>query len=293
MNQPFFSVIIPAYNRAYIIKKTIQSVLNQSFTNFEVIIVDDGSTDKTNEVVASISDARLKYVYQTNAERSAARNNGIRHAKGAFICFLDSDDWYEPQHLAILHAEIQKTENQVALFFTHNYTFQNNKQSKPEIPLLTKSAFEYLLQYPVIPARVCIHSSILLHHQFREDIVIVEDQVLWVNIAYYFPVYQISEYTVVYHLHDDNSINIKNNCYKHRLNGMKKLFDQTDIRKVISAKTKRAIISNCYYGIAKHYAYKKHYTKMFVNICMSIFINPFHVHTKAKLYMLLKPQQIF
>lgn len=271
--------------------QTINSVLSQTYKNFEVIVVDDGSTDNTQEVVRQIKDERLKYIYQDNAERSAARNNGIMRAKGQYICFLDSDDWYEPVHLETLYAEIQKQDNSKGLFFTHCFHFQNKVKHIPPIPLLQQNALDYLLNHPVIPGRVCVHTDILKEFKFREDIVIVEDQVLWVTIASKYPVFQIPIYTVVYHLHEDNSINIKNNCYKPRLDGLRKLFVQRNVTILIPSKTKRELISNCYYGIAKYYAFKQNYILMFSNVLKSILRNPFHVHTKAKIYLLLNPSK--
>jgi glycosyltransferase involved in cell wall biosynthesis len=88
----FFSVIIPTYNRAGFIRRTIQSVLSQQYKNFEVIIVDDGSTDNTDEVVGNFEFSNLYYFKTANLERGAARNFGISKAKGDYITFLDSDD---------------------------------------------------------------------------------------------------------------------------------------------------------------------------------------------------------
>ena len=77
MNEgPDFSIIIPSYNRASFLMKAIQSVLNQTHTNFELIVVDDGSTDNTRELIENSTDPRLKYIFQQNAERAAARNKG-------------------------------------------------------------------------------------------------------------------------------------------------------------------------------------------------------------------------
>ena len=90
------SVIIPTYNRAHLIKRSAESVLNQTYTNLELIIVDDGSTDDTEEVVKTLNDNRVTYIKQPNQGACAARNNGIDHAKGEFIAFQDSDDvWHE------------------------------------------------------------------------------------------------------------------------------------------------------------------------------------------------------
>lgn len=94
-----FSVIIPAYNREFELPKAINSVLEQSFTDFEIIVIDDGSVDNTKEVVERFTDPRVNYVYQKNGGGSKARNTGIDHAKGRYVAFLDSDDAFLPRHL--------------------------------------------------------------------------------------------------------------------------------------------------------------------------------------------------
>jgi len=99
----FFSIIIPTYNRAHTIRRPIDSILAQTFTDWELIIVDDGSTDNTKEIIDGYNDQRIRYVWQENQERSEARNHGISLAKGEWICFQDSDDEYFPDHLQILY----------------------------------------------------------------------------------------------------------------------------------------------------------------------------------------------
>ncbi|OGO23189.1 MAG: hypothetical protein A2144_11180 [Chloroflexi bacterium RBG_16_50_9] len=89
---PKVSVITPTYNRAHLISQSIQSVLNQTFSDFEIIIVDDGSTDNTREVLDSFKDPRIKYTWQENGGPSVARNTGIKASSGDYIVFLDSDD---------------------------------------------------------------------------------------------------------------------------------------------------------------------------------------------------------
>lgn len=97
---PFFSVVIPTYNRADFLAKTIESVLDQTEKDFEVIVIDDGSTDQTKALVQSIDDERLSYFYQENKERGAARNLGVKKASGRYVYFLDSDDILFKNHLA-------------------------------------------------------------------------------------------------------------------------------------------------------------------------------------------------
>jgi glycosyltransferase involved in cell wall biosynthesis len=91
-NPPTFSVIIATFNRAHLLPRSIQSILNQTFSDFELIIVDDGSTDHTGAVIEQIQDTRIRYVYEKNKGRSAARNAGVALAKGQYVTFLDSDD---------------------------------------------------------------------------------------------------------------------------------------------------------------------------------------------------------
>ena len=94
-----FSVVIPSYNRDKVIKRAIDSVLKQTFQDFEIVVVDDGSVDKTKEVVNSIADKRVKYVYQKNQGATAARNTGIINSLGYYVSFLDSDDFWHPEML--------------------------------------------------------------------------------------------------------------------------------------------------------------------------------------------------
>lgn len=92
------SIIIPTYNRAEYLKEAISSALNQTFKDFEIIVIDDASTDNTGDIVLSFG-GRVRYIYQDNKERAAARNRGIRESKGEYVAFLDSDDLWLQEHL--------------------------------------------------------------------------------------------------------------------------------------------------------------------------------------------------
>jgi len=102
MKNPTVSVIIPTYNRAHLIGRAIQSVLNQTFQDFEIIIIDDSSTDNTDDIIKEFQkkDERIKYIkHNKNKGGSAARNTGIKIAKGEYIAFLDSDDEWLPKKI--------------------------------------------------------------------------------------------------------------------------------------------------------------------------------------------------
>jgi len=98
---PKVSVIIPCYNYGRYLRQAIQSALDQTFTDFEVIVVDDGSTDDTSKVARSFEDSRVRYVWQENKGLPGARNTGIRASSGEYVAFLDADDWFLPRKLEL------------------------------------------------------------------------------------------------------------------------------------------------------------------------------------------------
>jgi len=127
---PFFSVIIPLYNKEKLIAKTIESVLNQSFNDFEVIIVNDGSTDGSLSIVNKLVDDRFIIYTQNNQGASQARNFGIEQAKGKYIALLDADDFWYGFHLLELKKLIDSFPN--AGLFCNNYEINYNGEfTKP------------------------------------------------------------------------------------------------------------------------------------------------------------------
>jgi len=142
MNSPLVSIIIPCYNYAHYLSETLNNVLAQQYKNWECIIINDGSTDNTEEVAQKFrnTDARFKYIYQTNKGLSAARNTGIQNANGKYIQFLDSDDLLHSEKLSI---QVQALENQPEIdilygntifFFNDNINEQYSNRKKQYIP---------------------------------------------------------------------------------------------------------------------------------------------------------------
>ncbi|AWK02993.1 hypothetical protein HYN56_01680 [Flavobacterium crocinum] len=121
------SIIMPAYNAAAYIKEAIDSVLAQTYLNWELIIIDDGSTDDTAKIIKEelLKDQRIKYYYQANGKQGKARNLGISKSNGKYLAFLDSDDIWMPQKLEIQVIEIQ--EKNVDLVFSDSYIFNNSE----------------------------------------------------------------------------------------------------------------------------------------------------------------------
>jgi teichuronic acid biosynthesis glycosyltransferase TuaG len=121
---PLVSIIMPAYNASRFIAESIDSVLAQTYIHWELVIVDDGSTDNTAEIIKSYchQDSRVRYLYQENARQSRARNNGILHSAGEYIAFLDADDLWLPHKLAVqLQVLLSK---EIDLTFSDAYIFE-------------------------------------------------------------------------------------------------------------------------------------------------------------------------
>lgn len=154
MSRPSVSVIIPSYNYAAYIAGCIQSVLDQTFTDFEVIVVDDGSKDNTADVVAQFNDPRVKYIYQENKGLPGARNTGIRNAAGTYLAFLDSDDKYHPRKLEI-QLDFLEANPEVGLCYNSRFLVDQNDnvlmlRRAPE----TVDLADLLLGYPFAPSDV-------------------------------------------------------------------------------------------------------------------------------------------
>jgi len=154
---PFFSIIIPVYNRAHSIKDTLDSVLNQTFQNFECLIIDDGSKDSKllEKIINSLNDTRFKYIWRENGGGGAARNTGIMAAKGDFIAFLDSDDLFILKKLEIVAKSIQKLEKEgmdIQETVIYSYTYVDRGVEKfwirPDRAIQNnESVGEYLFTY--------------------------------------------------------------------------------------------------------------------------------------------------
>ncbi|MEI2756034.1 MAG: glycosyltransferase family 2 protein [Chitinophagaceae bacterium] len=182
---PFFSVIIPTYNRAHLIDKTLESLVSQEFKDFEIIVVDDGGTDNTKEVVEEFKDNRIKYYWKENAERGAARNFGASKANGKYLNFFDSDDLAYPQHLLIAKKIIEGNN-------THDVFHLGYDISSPSGDLIKKnnhvgnSAFKELLKCSYLSINsVFLKYEIWNEIRFNEDrkLVIAEDWHFYLKLA--------------------------------------------------------------------------------------------------------------
>lgn len=226
---PFFSIVIITYNRPEFAIKAIESVLSQSFKNFELLVVNDGSNLDYLIVEDYIRlHTSITYIYKTNEGRSKARNTGIEIAKGQYICFLDDDDIYLPNNLDLLYNEILRNNLPVGLFFTLHQLVTEKGEIIP-FPLHDPSKHKYgnLMNYlNCNSSTVCIHHEILMSHKFPEHISYWEDWDLWLAILKEFPQYPVLYYGVQINLHEQQTIKLAKYAVINKYFGIKWLYQR-------------------------------------------------------------------
>ena len=191
-----FSVIIPLYNKAPYVAKAIQSVLAQTFTDYELIVVDDGSKDESATIAAQIIEnyKHCQLIRQENAGVSMARNNGVAISHGDYLCFLDADDWWEPTFLEEMSKLIDEFPD--AGIYGTNYTIVNETKHKTRIAKIgveegfEKGYINYCKAYastmymPLTSISVAIPRQVFDEMQgFPRGIKLGEDFLLWIRIA--------------------------------------------------------------------------------------------------------------
>ena len=276
-SDPVFSVIIPTYQRAAVIEECVRSVLDQSFTNFEVIIIDDGSTDDTAQILKPLSetDYRVKYLYQENAERSNARNHGIRVSLGEYICFLDSDDLLLPEHLQLFYNRLKELDFPVALLYCNSMNEDNSRshirpESEQENPL------ELIMLHSIGAQQTCIHRSILVEHQFDPKIRIGEDRELWFRITKDYPMIYSDQRTTKIRDLGDRSVDITNTwAYKENIAHINHLRKQ-DSSGRIPHWILKSMYSTAHYKLALCYFRSNKRVLAFGQLLLSIFKWPKH-----------------
>ena len=189
MNNPFFSVVIPTYNRAELLKEAVRSVLAQTFQDFEMFIVDDHSTDHTREVVGSFNDSRIIYIMNERGRGGAGtRNAAIFRARGEWVAFLDDDDIWLPQKLSLLHMKILNSNGSAGLIYTGaaSYDFEENRELHPRVPEKEGWLQNDLLSKNYIGtfSAVALRTDLLLDvGGLDEDFMALQDWELYTRIA--------------------------------------------------------------------------------------------------------------
>ena len=181
----WISAVIPSYNYGRYLGRAVESVLTQTHPVDEIIVVDDGSTDNTKEVAASFGD-KIRYVYQKNKGLSAARNTGIREAKGDWIAFLDADDWWDKDKIR-LQLEVAATDPKIGLVYTKS-CFVSPDGIQTPILLIRPDRLWPALRYSNRvsgsgSAVIARRDLLLIENGFDETLTACEDWDMWVRMS--------------------------------------------------------------------------------------------------------------
>ncbi len=227
------SVVIPTYNSITYLPKTIESVLNQTFTDFEVIIIDDGSSDNTQEWISNLEDPRIKTVVQTNQGVAVARNTGIAAASGDYIAFLDSDDLWKPTKL---EKQVQCLEANPGIGLVNTWIENIDKQGNylatvpaPEAEgnVWNQIIEENLVLCGSVPMiRRCCFESV---GEFDSNLLSAEDWDMWIRIAANCSFALIREPLVSYRQHLQSKSNNLEKHLLHRLRTIDKTFESVPL----------------------------------------------------------------
>jgi len=248
---------MPSYNTGRFIKDTIDSVLAQTHTNWELIIVDDCSTDNTDEVVSTFHDERIKYIKnEKNSGAAVSRNRALREAKGKWIAFLDSDDLWEPQ----------KLEKQIMFMVEHGYHFsytnyvEINEDSTPNGKLVTgpkRVTKRGMYNYCWPGCLTVMYNAETVGLIQIADIKKNNDYAMWLKVCKKANCYLLDETLARYR---KRSGSISNHGYMKLIKWHYKLYREAENKNPISATF--LTVRNLFFGVIKKTAYKKnaHYT---------------------------------
>ncbi|MBD2363320.1 glycosyltransferase [Anabaena minutissima FACHB-250] len=223
---PKVSVIIPAYNAINYLPETIKCLFNQTFDDFEVIIVDDGSSDGTAEWVSQIKDSRVKLVSQQNQGSSGARNTGIKHSQCEFIAFMDADDFWQPTKL---EKQIRVLESNPEIGLVYNWVAYINEKSEPTGRIVKPDAEGYI--WDKFTARNLIEcgSVPMIRSQCFEQVGVFDASIdaapdwdMWLRIAAVYPCALIREPLVSYRQHSHN----KSKNYPQLIHDFRTIFEK-------------------------------------------------------------------
>jgi glycosyltransferase involved in cell wall biosynthesis len=225
------SVIIPAFNRGWILEESIESVISQDFTDYELIIVDDGSTDNTQIILDKYRE-RLITIRQKNRGVSGARNRGIAAASGRYIAFLDSDDLWLPTKLS-RQVDYFNTHPDALICQTEEVWIRNGLRVNPKKKHRKPSGmiFEPSLSLCLVsPSAVMIHRRLFEEvGTFDENLPACEDYDLWLRISLKYPVYLIDIPLIVKRGGHPDQLSRKPGLDKFRIQSLKKIIESNQL----------------------------------------------------------------
>ena len=201
---PMISVVITSYNHARFIGQAIESVMTQTYAHHEIIVVNDGSTDDTENIVAGYG--QVKYIYQENQGLPAARNTGVAHCRGEFLVFLDADDWLLPHALAVNAAILMARPELAFVAGAHTFYISKDDNYQPVVKSGGDNYYCRLLEGNFIAMHAAVMYRKWVFKEFRFDTALAncEDYDLYLQIVRKYPMFYHEEIISVYRLHETN-----------------------------------------------------------------------------------------
>ena len=247
MTNPLISVIIPVYNRGYMLKHAIDSVLAQDFKNFELIISDDGSTDNTFEIIRSYGN-RVKAIHMDNKGVSAARNRGLAIASGDFIAFLDSDDLWLPNKLSA-QIDFFNSNHKALICQTEEIWIRNGVRVNPMKKHKKRSGMIFepsLLLCLVSPSAVMIKRELFnIAGLFDESLPACEDYDLWLRITCKFPVFLIDKPLIIKQGGHEDQLSKMPCLDKYRIKSIKNILEKGQLTEKQYLAACKVLVKKC------------------------------------------------
>ncbi|MBW2408337.1 MAG: glycosyltransferase [Deltaproteobacteria bacterium] len=244
---PLVSVVIPTFNRGWIVKEAIESVLTQDFTDFELIMVDDGSTDNTPEILREFG-SDIRVIRQSNSGVSAARNCGIQASVGRWIAFLDSDDLWRPQKLS-LQVDFFTGHADAMICQTEEQWIRNGVRVNPKVRhhkfsgLIFERSLELCL---VSPSAVMIRKDLFNEvGLFDESLPACEDYDLWLRVSCRFPVYLIDTPLIIKRGGHDDQLSRAPGLDKYRIQSLHNIIEGNLLSNTQRAAAARMLKEKC------------------------------------------------
>ncbi|MBI4970833.1 MAG: glycosyltransferase family 2 protein [Candidatus Omnitrophica bacterium] len=223
------SVIIPTYNRKELVRRAIQSVLNQTFKKYALIVVDDGSTDQTDKILKEFKGAKIHFYRQDRKGVSAARNRGIRESRGELIAFLDSDDVWHPKKLEVQVDFFRKNPTAMIAQTEEEWI----RDGRPANPMKKHKKYSGDIFRASLPLCIVSPSAVMMRRElfdkvgyFDDRLSACEDYDMWLRVAARYPIYLIEgRLTIKYGGHADQLSRTVPSLDKYRIQSMLKLLD--------------------------------------------------------------------
>jgi len=277
-DSPLVSVIIPAYNRAEFTVQCVESVLNQTYTNIEVIVVDDGSTDDTSKKLDPYKN-RITYIHKENGGACSARNVGLQTAHGEYIALIDCDDLYLPDKIELSVRYLQRYP-QYGMVHTNLYYVDENKRILKQGGW-GKNRFKGWIKEKLIVVNLISNTTVLIHRDcfekvglFNEDLFPPADWDMWLRICEHYPVGYIEKPLAMYRVTSNWNVRFFERVGEEEKFVLDHFFDRNPD---VSKRIKNKAYSRLHFTMAKYYVIEDNDEKTKEHLLLSMALNPLNI----------------